>query len=780
VGHRFRIFLSQCAAATALATGFAAHAEGVDGDRSAQDRASYRIAQMDAAQPRVASADSVLGEVVVTARRRAERLQDVPVAVTAIDSQSLQQNQISSAKNLEKIVPSLQVNSNSVREGGRYTLRGQGTTFGSGEGVVVYFAEAPVPQFASGGVGMYFDLDSVQVLNGPQGTLFGRNTTGGAVLFTPKKPDNGTEGFLEVGYGNYNNREATGAINIPVVADKLMIRFAATGRKRDGFTRNLADGKDYDDLNYWGMRLGIVARPTDNIENYLLLTDNKSEPNGSTWVITHINPTGPALRLFPRLADEFAAQQARGPRVINTDTTPVWISKTKALINTTTWTLAPEITAKNIFSYFDSFTAIGYDLDGTPINTISFDKNVPNRGNVSAGALSSAHYTTDELQLSGKSFDNKLNWVGGVYYQSYRTGKPMDTGPMSLGSRTVSIPVENGSSKAAYVQGSLNLGAFSDALSKLNFTAGYRYTWDERNTTVNAWNAQTGACTTRVAFTPNCAVPFSGKFSAPTYTLSLDYHVTPSTLLYATNRRGYKSGGFNTSADPASGFAKFGPEYVVDYEAGLKTDFRLGFPIRLNIAIFNDDYKDIQRNQNVIAPGSNPPRVVGFTLNAAKARIRGFEAQSTLRPVNALTITAFYSYLDARYKDYTFSGVDLSGYRLPFTPKHKVGLTWRYQLPVPEALGTMSFAGSYAYSSRFRWNDLELPGNTVGGSGLLDLSADWNGIAGSRVDASLFMTNVGDRTYRMISSVQYNSVGISSAMYGEPRMYGVRLRYTFD
>jgi iron complex outermembrane receptor protein len=275
-------------------------------------------------------------------------------------------------------------------------------------------------------------------------------------------------------------------------------------------------------------------------------------------------------------------------------------------------------------------------------------------------------------------------------------------------------------------------------------------------------------------------VAYAGKFKAPTYTLSLDYRVTPQVLVYATTRKGYKSGGFNTTADPNDVFASFGPEYVVDYEAGVKADFNVGFPVRLNAAVFNDNYKDIQRNQNIIAPGSNPPRVVGFVLNAARARIRGVELQSTLQPIRSLTLTAFYSYLDARYRDYSFSGVDLSGYRLPFAPKHKAGLTVRYDLPVPDSLGEMSVSMSYAYNSSFRWNDLELPGNTIGGSGLLDLSAEWNRIAGSNWSASAFMTNVGDRTYRMISAVQYNSVGITSAMYGEPRMYGVRLRYAFD
>jgi iron complex outermembrane receptor protein len=749
---------------------------------SAMTRVSYQAAQTGEAGALALEsrppARGDLEEVVVTARRREERLQDVPVAITALDSRTMEVAQVNSAKTLERLIPSLQVNSNSTREGGRYTLRGQGVTLGAGEGVTVYLAEAPLPQFGVGGVGLYYDLENVQVLNGPQGTLFGRNTTGGAILFTPKRPVDRNEGFLEVGYGNYNNREATGMVNYAAVPEKLLFRAAGTIRKRDGFTLDLLDGRHYDDMNYWAFRFSVIARPSERFENYLLVTAMRSETNGSTYVLTDLNPQGSAVRVAPRIVKDFADQLARGPRIIDTDSVPFYLSKSTALIDTATLDLGRGVKLKNIFSFVISQTKQGFDLDGTPAQTTSFI-NGPNRGNSIALGLSDATYTTNETQLSGKSFGDRLNWVAGGFYQTYGTRVPKVVLSLSFGSPNARRPLDSGASRALFSQGTLNLGGISPMLERTNITAGYRYTWDTKKATSDAFNYVTGACTGQPGFTPNCAINFQNKFSGSSYTLGVDHHLAPSTLVYATLRRGYKSGGFNTSTDPGSAFAAFGPETVNDKEIGLKTDFNAGFPIRLNIAAFSDKYRDIQRNQTVPVVGSSPPRTTSLVLNAALARIQGVEVQTTLRPTPSLTVTGFYSYLDARYRKYIFDTLDLSGTRLPFAPKNKVGASIRYQFPLPEAVGVVSAGATYSYIGNFRGNDVDQPGNIRGDYSTVDATLDWDHVAGSNFSASLFVTNLTDKLYAQQSAVFYNSIGYTSAIYGEPRMYGVRLRYAF-
>src|SRR5262249_15008235 len=160
-----------------------------------------------------------LEEVVVTARRREERLQDVPIAVAAFTPERLKDAQVTTARQLVGMVPSLNVNSGNQRDFQRFFIRGQGAVVGGNEGVVAYFAEAPLSQYIAGGPGLYFDLENLQVLTGPQGTLFGRNTTGGAMLFTPKKPSDHNEGFIQAGYGNYKNTEVAGVVNFAAIPD---------------------------------------------------------------------------------------------------------------------------------------------------------------------------------------------------------------------------------------------------------------------------------------------------------------------------------------------------------------------------------------------------------------------------------------------------------------------------------------------------------------------------------------------------------------------------------
>ena len=219
-----RLFLMCGVTAVAVATGF---------DASAQT------------QPTVSapSAPPTLGEVVVTARRRAENLQRVPVAVTAFSSQAIEQKGINNQSTLADFTPSMMtITGGQPSEAANFALRGQGPAFGSVPGVVTYFSEVANPIGIDGRVGTYFDLTSVQVLAGPQGTLFGKNATGGNILFEPVKPTDKLEGYVRGEYGNYNDRRLEGAINLPIAGDKLMLRVAGEMGRRDGYTVDVRTG----------------------------------------------------------------------------------------------------------------------------------------------------------------------------------------------------------------------------------------------------------------------------------------------------------------------------------------------------------------------------------------------------------------------------------------------------------------------------------------------------------------------------------------------------------
>ncbi|WP_097092311.1 TonB-dependent receptor [Novosphingobium sp. Chol11] len=721
-------------------------------------------------------------DIVVTARRREERLNDVPVAVTALGNDTLKAAQVATPKELSQFVPSLNVNTGNVREGNRYTLRGQGATLAAGEAVVTYLAEAPVPYLSAGAAGMIFDLENVQVLNGPQGTLFGRNTTGGAVLFTPRAPNDVNGGYIEGGYGNYNNREFSGAFNVAIVPDKVMLRVAGTWRQRDGFTHNVLAGARQDrldDLNYYGLRATLLVKPADWLENSTIVQRSQSNPNGTAFFIEQVNPTPPAFKAA--LDAAFARQQQLGRREVENNPT-FYLQRTTAAINTTTLSLSDDMRLKNIFSYFVSRSKNGFDIDGSAITGLFDEIDWPAAANTSANGLSNEKYLTEELQFSGEFFDRMLTVQAGGFYLDYKPNGYSARQYVLFGGRRIQGQGEAGTSKALYAQSTLNLGAFTPALDGLRLTAGYRYTWDRKQAFIDTYNTATNACISRpTGVNPNCRVDYADSWSKGTYTLGIDYKVTPDIMVYATTRHGYKSGGFNTNADPEGPFAAFiafNPETITDYEVGLKAAYRAG-NVRLNttLAAYTANYSDIQRTQTIAVPGT-PPSVTNLVTNAAAGKISGVELQQVVS-IGGFTLDGNVSYMDAHYKKFILPGnIDISGQELPYSPKWKWGLNASYQMDT--GAGDLTVRAGYSWSGTVRFNDPAQPGNFFGGYGLMNASATLTRVAGSPLDIDLYMTNVLNKTYVQQRTPYYYAFGFVSAFYTEPRMYGFRLRYNFD
>jgi iron complex outermembrane receptor protein len=245
-----------------------------------------------------------LEEIIVTARRREENAQQVPIAITVVSAAALQANNISTVQDVQQLVPSMTVTTGNVgqRDSANVAIRGQG--YGSIAGqpaVAMYLNEVPIPadhdgQIA-GGPGLFFDMENVQVLKGPQGTLFGRNTMGGAVLLQTARPTNEFGGQLQAGYGNYNDRELNGEINLPIIDDKLLARIAVSGQIRDGFSHvqsmpGYPNGIDLDNRDTRSVRTSLTYRPTDSFQNDAILTYQEYTSHGSADFLTAIDPKG--------------------------------------------------------------------------------------------------------------------------------------------------------------------------------------------------------------------------------------------------------------------------------------------------------------------------------------------------------------------------------------------------------------------------------------------------------------------------------------------------------
>jgi iron complex outermembrane receptor protein len=747
--------------------------------------AIFAAPRSDAQQPAgaEATAGSGLEEIVVTARRREEKLQSVPLSITAFSQSDLEEKNIQDAGDLQHFVPSLQIGGVS-RNSQTFTIRGLGNSNLSAGGlpnVLTYFAEVPVAvdnallgAGGGGGPGLYYDLENLQVLKGPQGTLFGRNVDGGAILLSPRKPTNDFSGYAQVALGDYNLHEIQAAVNVPVIADKLLVRVAGDFNQRDGFTRDISNGKDLDNRDYWAGRVSVIWRPEDDLENYFVYNTLYSHTNATGVILGAIKPGGLEDIFFPPglFARALAQQQRLGPREeVGNIADPIDKTYTFSLIDTVKWDISDDITLKNIFGYQEFKNLNRQSFTGTGI-PLAFDS-TPNGWD-----WNQSQYD-EEFQVQGKSLDSHFTWTAGAFYEySHPIFGPSLPDTLPSSQQTLFGFADNVElrdvqrSRALYAQGTYDLGALSPVLDGLKFTGGYRYTWDDRSTTYKNIHALLGCLLGGTP--PNCESSLDGTFHAPTWTVGLDYQLDPGTLLYVTARRGYRSGGFNPQAE--AGNFEFKPEYVTDVEIGVKADWRLGdIPVRTNLSAYQTDYKDIQLNlSNVDAAGTS-------TLNAAAATVQGVEFEGHIVPVAGLDIGLTYAWYKGTFDSF-LAGVFLAEQpqHVGLAPTNKFSIDPRYTLPLDPTIGTISISAAFTYQS-------SIPVSTVGGDplgrqapyGLLNLSVDWNDIAERPIDLSFFMTNATDKLYKVGAFSLYNSLGASGAIYGEPRMFGFQARYRF-
>jgi iron complex outermembrane receptor protein len=730
-----------------------------------------------------------LEEIVVTARRREENINSVPVAITALSGDELRRKNIQTAADLQNYVPSLSVSSSVTRDDFTFAIRGMGPTGGSGPGavlagggggVVAYFAEVPTN---AAGPGLFYDLENVQVAKGPQGTLFGKNTTGGVILFVPRKPTNDFEGFIEASGGNYNMKSATAAINVPVVDDRLLVRFAAQVQKRDGFTVDrgpIFPGKDYDNRDYWAARLSVVWRPIESVENYTIFSAFHSNEHGDGFVLSAVNPTGPfAASLLPILAQ----QQAAGVRSTALSDDEIDKRYNYGIINTTRWSISDAAQFKNIFSYQVQKWRNSEDVDGTTL--ILDDLVAPRTG----GWHTQVGTYTEEPQLQGTAFHGNLKWTAGVYYEDGRNiaAQPYEV-DVAEGNFVIlqSNQTNSEQSRGAYIQTTYDLGAVSNGLDGLKLTTGYRYTRDNFAYGIGAHSPSLGnACLTSSGTYPqtDCFFASSGSSTGESWTVGLDYQLTTDTLLYVRSSKGYVPGGFN----PSFGFTpggvstpqfRFAPESAVDVELGLKSEFMVwNIPAQIDADVFHSDFKDIQRLVSETLPGGVQSN---FTANASKAEIDGFEFQGSIAPVKNLKVAASYSYNRGTYtKIDPAAAPSLVGIPFGYLPANKASVTTTYTLPLDAAIGELGIGASYSYQSKFFDAPAVQPLDYIAGYGLVNLNLSWNGIMRSAFDASFFISNATDRTYRVGQYSNYVSDGRITSFYGEPRMFGVDLRYRF-
>ncbi len=772
------------------------------------------------AQPSAdAASASGLEEIVVTARRKEEKLQSVPIAVTAFTGADLQAHQITDQFHLAQTVPSLVIYESGIRDNASFAIRGQSSNFNGSAGVLTYFNEVPS---AISVVGSYYDLENVQILKGPQGTLFGGTSTGGAALFETVKPKNTFEGYGQITLGAYNWREFEGAVNVPIVADKVLLRVAGDWDERDGYTKDVGlvpviqraikftngpyyvsqEGKDYDNRNDQHVRVSLLLRPVDEIENLLVARYDYKHTNGPGQNVYLFNPDaftpghllGGLAPFAPAFAAEIAQQAALGPRHTSYDAPQLHMDELWQLVDQFRWDATDYLTVRNIASYSENRSLLRWDEDGTPFPFLEQVGTAPK----------TLATITEEFQLQGRWFDGALHTTVGFFGEfKHNPNGLLETNdylpmPNAFFGQLAAPSTTAEHQHAGYGQGTYDLSRIASFLDGVKFTGGIRYTWDDTagsGTTLVSPYPPFGffnpAAPTPVTHgNPNCFTgakgcftPINNSFSSSSHlgwTIQLEDQIDATTFVYVRAGKAFKPGGVNSNAAPSQ--ALFQSEYLQDVEIGLKKDWAFGgMKARTNIALFHGDYSNIQRS--LLGIGADGKSPVGLTLNVGDGTIEGIEFEGALFPGYGLEFDVTYANTQSGYDTFASPELEaaLHGVGFPFTPKNKYSVTGRYHLPVPEDVGDISVAATYSYQSRY---DVGLTNITstfpyLPSSGLLDVQIDWNDLFGQTVDATAFMTNATNQAVAVGQQDFYAQLGIISRTYSEPRMWGVRLKYRF-
>jgi len=749
--------------------------------------------------------------VVVTARRHEESMQDTPIAVSAFSAEALEDRQVRTTQDLEQITPSLQFKPAGQLSGNTAAtvvfIRGVGQldpTAAVDPGVGIYLDEVYLGR-AVGGLLDFGDTAGVEVLRGPQGTLFGRNTIGGAILVRSHKPEGPFRTRMHLRAGGDNLYEGFLASNLPL-GDKASARIAGGLRKRQGYVTRASDGRDLGNDDSLTFNSGLNWKPTESVEVFVRGDYTKRDENGAPFVFAGINESAPVPAIVsvaarcpgatmpflppgtpglgppkvPLIDDARCANdfQARG-NFVNGGTAPVVsTSEVWGVAGTASFAANERLSFRSITAFRSTGSRGVRDADNTPFEILTTD------------------LTTDSEQVSQElqarlAYDH-VNAIVGAYYfdetTNERASVPLTFPPTppliasvlagGPGSRDLQFSDLETRSLAAFGQVSVK------PTTALELSGGFRYTEDRKTyqgTVLNLFPS------TRPdpSPLPTLAIPEGGPlyifsrpnedtFSALTGSASLQYRWSKSVSTYASYARSFKSGGFNTrynAPPPGNVPVPFDQEQVDSFELGTKLDF--GRQVRLNLAAFIADYDDIQL---IFRQG-----VVPLLFNAGKAQIRGLEAELSWHASSGLTLDGSLSTLDDEIKSITAvpgaTATVAPGDDLPLTPSfqgnfsvsQRIGLGDRYSL-------TPRLDGSYTSKLTFitgSVKEIEQEGYWVGNATvrLADEQRGWQLTAG--------VLNLSDEAYLIQGNASLATLGYAERMYARPRSWFTQLSLTF-
>ncbi len=747
-----------------------------------------------------------LGDIVVSSRRRQESVQEIPIPISVIRGQAAEDAGAFNVNRLKELVPTVQLYASNARNT-TLNIRGLGSTFGlTNDGIdpgVGFYVDGVYYARPAATALDFIDIDRVEVLRGPQGTLFGKNTTAGAFNITSRAPTFDPSGSFELSYGNYGYVQAKGSLSGPI-SKKLATRISFSGTQRDGLLYNTKTQQNMNDINNIGFRGQLLYIPSDNIKISFFADLSDQNPNGYGWPVAGVVTTKrAAYRQFNAIiADLGYKLPSTNPfdRVLDLDTPSKASNKLGgASVNADIKIGNATLTSTTAYRYWRWTPLNDRDYTGLPVFTISSGNSVHEQW-------------SQELRYAGKIASNITGVVGffGLWQdlnsdpvQTEEAGSAQWRFAQSSTSALWKTPglFDNFGIRTTNRIQSTSLAAFSQIdwaiTDKLHILPGIRYNYDEKiahykretygglQTTDPALIALKNGIYTNQSFDTNVT---EGNYSGQ---VTLQYKVNKNINTFATYASSYKPVGINIGGLPTLNgetlinLAKVKPEFVKHYELGIKT--RPSANSVLNVIFFNDDIRDYQTQIQTPEPGVNR----GYLANAESVRVLGVEVDGNIKLGSHITINGSVAYTDGKYVSFINAPV----------PLEEVGGAQAFKDVSGGVLpGISKWAGSIGIEATTKGSFLALKGLYFGGldtyyrstfssspspSQYLNIEGYnlVNGRVGFRASngVSLFVwgRNLFNKDYFEQLLAAPGSAGQYAGILGDPRTYGITLRYTF-
>ena len=714
--------------------------------------------------------EASLEEIVVTAMRRPTLLERTPIAVTALSGEAIDRQHVEDFNNIATTTPSLVFTSLSRQES-YPSIRGTSVgndAPGSDLGVSMFIDDVPTTGVGDNDPNL-FDLRSIEVLRGPQGTLFGRNVTGGALVVNTLPPDFTPAGKAELSYGNYNLAEGRGYVTGPLIDGTLAGKVTFDVRRQDGIINNVFLNDKTDSTRLWGTRAQLLWTPFEDFRVKAGVDYNSdTSPYKVSQLIGNFQPVS-----FPPLSYR--------PSDVNQGVDSTGDSKTSGAFIRADYTL-PAMVITSISGYRHADSRDFFSTTAEPFNEILQHNHV------------GADQLTQEIHFASLGNHSALNWLGGLFFlNSNREGIKqynLNVQPQSVAGigapPYTALQFLSNNNQWVHARSYAAFGEVNYAVvPTLTVTVGARYTKEDKagHSVVNDTSG----------LSPDLAAVYSHGWQAFNPKATIQFQPEDDFMAYATVATGFKSGGFDTSALTDAGLATpFRPEKVLSYEIGEKLSALAGRLV-LNVAAYYAKYQDLQ-----VQEFQNLQYVTG---NAGEADIPGVEAEATFNPASWVTLSGNYSYMNARYTRYVQGdGVVFTDHQIPFDAKYHYTLGVDFHDPLRRFVpGELALGGDVSFQGRKYFenenNDAPFITNNTLIRGLVNLHASWSS-PGENWKVAIWGNNVNDRRY-IINAVDLTAFyatipeffatdaagnNINKMYVGEwnpPRMFGVSFSYKY-